>query len=458
MEAEFMRVPSSIRSLEPLTPRGYTLFLFLIFFFFISVNLTDIVFSVLSFSLIPCLVGVVTAVMLQKRMLRKRLQLTFHGILPEGGYEAPSTGSQVVGNQRSGIQAQVPVRYLIRTKGKWILPLFRLDLNPHFRHPLPNSKPISLSSVSSGELVVHFPVTFPHRGEWTLSLFECRIYDVFGLTSASWNVLPIAPASSMVIPQQGFYAELPTLSSESQDGDQTPDPVLRHGEPFDLKTYHPSDGLKRIVWKVFARTGQLISRYPETATTPEGRLFIYTVANRREDYVCDAAVRYMERLEESDLHVEMACNGSSDFPPASSSHEALQLFLKTVWASDSTTELADLATAIGKWSAYGGAIDHLVLCASKERAESPDGMRMLISLGQLCRSHSIRPSFFILEKNSVAAHEWVRLPHRHQEPQKTSLLARWFLPRATNGLRQTSRTTRELFLHGAREGWEIYEA
>jgi len=96
---------------------------------------------------------------------------------------------------------------------------------------------------------------------------------------------------------------VPVLTSSYRAGDLISDANERRGDPFDLKPYHPSDGIKKILWKVYAKTGELISRHPEQSMTPEGQVFIFSVNNVEDDHVCGAALDYTKKLEDLSLDV-----------------------------------------------------------------------------------------------------------------------------------------------------------
>jgi len=85
---------------------------------------------------------------------------------------------------------------------------------------------------------------------------------------------------------------------------------LRSGEPFDIKPYEKSDGVRRILWKTYARTKELYVRRPELAVIPEGEVAIFLIAKKEDDYVASAVLRQVQYLNQQDLVVCFGADGS----------------------------------------------------------------------------------------------------------------------------------------------------
>lgn len=190
-----------------------------------------------------------------------------------------------------------------------------------------------------------FNLSFPHRGNWSVESVKFKLTDRFGITQKSWLIsesrrdnrnnmsLTVNPANP---PRES--ANLPIIASRDREGDTLNQSNSRLGEPFDLKRYNPSDGLKKVIWKVFARSGELISRHPESAMTPEGECYIYVIAgpNPLGDQVARGALDYCKSLEEAGVDLRLGCAGSINTDAATSSSEALELIRKSAWISYST--------------------------------------------------------------------------------------------------------------------------
>ena len=67
-----------------------------------------------------------------------------------------------------------------------------------------------------------------------------------------------------------------------------------------------------VLWKTYARSGQLVVRRPEPADVPEGEVAIYVVARKNEDYVVGAFLSYLEELERGNITVIFGTDGLRD--------------------------------------------------------------------------------------------------------------------------------------------------
>ncbi|RMD85406.1 MAG: DUF58 domain-containing protein [Candidatus Dadabacteria bacterium] len=107
---------------------------------------------------------------------------------------------------------------------------------------------------------------------------------------------------------------------------------LRTGDPFDLKPYHPSDGMRKILWKIYAKTGELISRHPEKSMTPEGKVALYAIADRSGDPLCSIAYQYLKWVEDMEMEIYALPIGGSKVAHSADGfmHEAIS----SVWDAD----------------------------------------------------------------------------------------------------------------------------
>lgn len=140
---------------------------------------------------------------------------------------------------------------------------------------------------------------FPHRGIYHTAGYEIELRDILGLTSRSW--LHEAPGQYKVYAPNADIAPLPIMAASSQLGDTQTAQNNKSGDLFNLRAYQPGDSLKRILWKVYARSGELIVREPEPAIVPEGEVALYVLAQKREDSVVSCALSYMKTLERQNI-------------------------------------------------------------------------------------------------------------------------------------------------------------
>ncbi|OVE80459.1 hypothetical protein BVY02_00005 [bacterium J17] len=170
------------------------------------------------------------------------------------------------------------------------------------RHFYNGAEPINRTRYLSGEVV------FPHRGLWELDGFLLSLKDALGLCSYDWAYQTKSSIEVFAPPVE--IDPLPVMASSAKSGDQLSLSRERSGDLFDLKQYDPSDGTKRILWKAFARSRQLVVRRPEPAVMPEGELAIYLVADRFQDFIAAAVQSYIKQLLANDIAVLFGTDGA----------------------------------------------------------------------------------------------------------------------------------------------------
>lgn len=245
-------------------------------------------------------------------------------------------------------------------------------------------------------------ITLPHRGNWRINGIRCSIRDVTGFCAITWTV-PIEK-TCCVTPKQQLLPAYPIVSSSQRAGDSAPDIRRRVGDPYDLKQYHPSDGVKKIVWKVFAKTGELISRHPEPCMTPEGFVGLYVAARQEDDGICAIALEYIKSLEKLGIDFCVACDGLCDLPIALDVSSSRDLLIDTVWnCSRQTNSKADLQRLLDACSEYTttGTIETLVLFISGDRLEDSDEAAAMNAIGSWLEQKGIRPVFLLTEPSTT---------------------------------------------------------
>lgn len=102
------------------------------------------------------------------------------------------------------------------------------------------------------------------------------IEDGFGL--ARLVLHRTQPCPLTVLPWTGALHRAPLLQSLAS-GDVLPHPRgAPIGDPVDMRRYAPGDPLKLAMWKVYARTRQLMVRTPERAIAPSTQVAAYLLA------------------------------------------------------------------------------------------------------------------------------------------------------------------------------------
>ena len=304
----------------PLTGRGWILLVGIIFLLLGPVTRSaDIISAAFAWSALAVLVVLVISRTYQSVLLRRSLALTIHSpqdpqlgaelgeviYLYSSGIEAPefhSSPSDALTNSQAAealrhqkvVLASRAVQLVVRTTPLRVLPLFQLllqiDLTCGSRLILRHT----LSGSALEQRTSQLPVTCPHRGGYRIVRCSWLLTDLFGLTAARSQLQLLAGSTEItVLPPPFSCEELPLVSSSTREGDLSVDLRHRRGDPYDLKQYHPSDGLRRVAWKIFARTEKLVARHPEPAADPGGRCAVLCLASKEEDEVASICAHYL---------------------------------------------------------------------------------------------------------------------------------------------------------------------
>lgn len=249
---------------------------------------------------------------------------------------------------------------------------------------------------------IPFEITAPHRGNWEIGSIKCSIGDLTGFITYNWEVR--VESSITVAPAAHPETLLPLISSTQRAGDTLNDTVHRLGDPFDIKPYHPSDGVKKIIWKAFAKSGELLSRHPEASMTPEGFVAIFVLAKPEDDLICAKALSYVESLKELNLDLALCCEGQKNRPVGHNYESSCELLIDSCWdsaASDMNSIQADLQLLFDTCSSYGVAADLrkiAVFCEGSRLAQRDDSKVVEAVISWFDRNQ-IEPVFFLTDPN-----------------------------------------------------------
>lgn len=279
---------------QPFTLLGFTLLLLSIcLLYYIGFPLSDLTVRIVG--LCFCLLVVISALLvgLGRIFLRKI------------AIDIPPIGCDYVSGE--------PVRLFMSITNCVLLPLLTLEIYPIFRQKGQNHKPrcsglIVVSNCSpSQSLQTYIDISFPHRGVWEISSFQLRLCDKFELIAIVWS---FSKNISIEISAPVIHINpLPVFTSSSRDGELLGKLPNDKGELFNLKPYDVSYGTARILWKIFARTGELVVRAPEPASFPEGRVAIYLIAERDQDYVVACFQDYLRVILEKETSIVFGTDG-----------------------------------------------------------------------------------------------------------------------------------------------------
>lgn len=223
------------------------------------------------------------------------------------------------------------------------------------------------------------------------------IEDGFGLAKI---VLRRKEAQNIrVLPWTGELESSPMLRSLT-GGDDLPHPYGKlTGDRVDMRQYVPGDPLRLALWKLYARTGQLMVRTPERAIAPSVRIVAY-LPSARGDEPAAAAARVAVQAgllgEGWIFSADGANHPASDIDGAlsliSASRKAretdrgdaagLGLFLETVTQNDPVRIILFVPAVPGPWldravaasKKYGAAVSVLIVT---DGVREPEGQATL---------------------------------------------------------------------------------
>ncbi|MFM1848044.1 MAG: hypothetical protein RL417_1518, partial [Pseudomonadota bacterium] len=429
---------------SPITLRGGALGAFGVYLLLGPVaRETDIVAAVFAATILFLVITALTLTIASGARIRREFlpALSF----PEGDEESPGD---------SGVYSGREVGCLLKVPPISIWPLYVLSVRLEFEEPGLNLSVHRMTGSFSGNSFLPQPITFPHRGRWRLRAIDCVFGDQFGLTQLRWqHTVPSLGGTITVRPPRPHGSVLPVITSCQRSGDLVTDLHDRRGDLFDLKPYHPADGMRRIVWKIFARRGELVSRQPEASMTPEGRAILYVLARSNEDLICGALLRYLQSLEDLGIEIFLGCEGMGSHPPARSVMLSERLLIEAVWnanrASPGSIE-AEVEGLLGSVRGVLGtqtSLDRILVFCSAERLEWSTQSAFAVALGQNFQGKNIKPVFFIFEpadySRSTGTSQYPLLKYFVSERDRT--------PAPT---RQTA-TYKRFLAAASSAGWEV---
>lgn len=138
-----------------------------------------------------------------------------------------------------------------------------------------------------GSKMIEF-VRFFERGRYGEIERRWDVVDVFGLTKISLHTKPFAISFS-VLPAPMTLTENLVLQAMLA-GDEQPHPLgVEAGDRVDIRRYDPTDPARFIHWKLYARTGKLMTRVPERALAPARRTLAFFVAGEHDEATASLA-------------------------------------------------------------------------------------------------------------------------------------------------------------------------
>jgi hypothetical protein len=396
-----LRPTTAFRGFPRLSFRGAAALGFTLYLFLLPVAQSqDILAAIIAFSLTGLLLMLLISAGIIQRILRKRLDLSGH---------SHHHGSLDDVNETGAVAARW-IEKNLSMRGLFLPALFRIEVSPFFEQPGVEYTELHLSGMLDYRdptgAVKNFrsALRFPHRGTWKDLGFRIRLSDHFDLCQAIWTISPESPISLPISPARYAIPNLPFLASFENPGDLQIAQSEPLGDPFDLKAYHPSDGAKKIHWKIFARRRELVSRHPERTMTPEGLALLFCFTDRQDDAVCRVAEQFAQQLRSEDIHYLFGCEGMSGQALAANAESMNDLFLGAVWNCPMPDEgMADIQDTLEQASrALGKPANSICIFVSEERLchSSTFGERMTRLFEHLQHS-GCRPQIFLVRSNTL---------------------------------------------------------
>ena len=116
-----------------------------------------------------------------------------------------------------------------------------------------------------------------------------EISDAFGLAKVALRATEERAVRSL--PSVGALKQMSVVRSIAS-GEDMPFPGGQpEGERADLRRYVPGDPVRFVLWKVFAKSRQLVVRTPEQAISPARQTYAYVVAAEADEPAAGTARR-----------------------------------------------------------------------------------------------------------------------------------------------------------------------
>ncbi len=377
-----LRVPL-LFTLRGLILLGLVLYLFL----GPASNENDIIASVLAFSIAAVLTLLPALTVAQAIRLRRLLQFSLHP--PELNSETLVSGANLA--------------FLLQAEPVSLLPFFSLKLQIVFRTAGVTNTEHVFSGTTPLQRKLPHKIFFPHRGVWNIDHFYISVQDQLGLSSLAWIAPARDPKSFRIFPVAQTAPQLPTLSSSERPGDVLTDTRQRLGDPFDLKRYHPADGIRKVAWKIFARTGELITRHPEASMTPEGVVAIYVVARQNDDNIAAVAADHAQHIQNLGLELLASCDGNIGLPVAHTPSDLRNLLVDCAWesataCSDSFSKFLDDTQAF-----LGQArLSRVLILVGEHALESEQALQHCRNIGDRLEQIGAQPTFAFVTDQRAA--------------------------------------------------------
>ncbi|MBM4359013.1 MAG: DUF58 domain-containing protein [Deltaproteobacteria bacterium] len=125
------------------------------------------------------------------------------------------------------------------------------------------------------------------RAEATSIVRRYEIGDAFGLARIAFEVREVCDVA--LLPSVGALRQMQVIHGLASGSDRSDVAGKAEGDPFDTRRYAPGDPIRFVLWKVYAKSRQLIVRTPERATSPVDQTVAYLVTGKGDEPAAGAA-------------------------------------------------------------------------------------------------------------------------------------------------------------------------
>ena len=248
---------------------------------------------------------------------------------------------KVGGGDKLGMECGFSTRSGFSVSTLWFIPFVKLGwswLNP-----------VAVVELKKHNRRFHEVVTPTRRGLCDEVVRKVDIGDAFGLTKISFRMRE--ERDVRFYPSVGNLRKMDVVRSIAS-GEDMPHPGGQpEGERADLRRYNPGDPVRFILWKVFAKTREIVIRTPERAIAPARQTCAYLVAGAGAAAAARAA-REAEEARSRGTHWVLGADRPAQ--PAKHKIKALEVLARSGNCDDEQAG-AGLSRFLQKHAATGGA-------------------------------------------------------------------------------------------------------
>lgn len=202
---------------------------------------------------------------------------------------------------------------------------------------------------------LHEEITPARRGLYDEIVRRVEVSDAFGLMRVAFKVAE--RRSLRLAPSMGSLKQMHVVRSIS-GGDNISHPAgPPEGERADMRHYAPGDPIKFVLWKVFARSRQLVVRTPERAISPVRQTVAYLVAGDGDEPAAGAA---RVAVDSGALGSEWVLGADGNEGLAKSAPQAMELLAKSAHATPEQ-QGAGLGRFLNSATPGGGSVGRAVV-------------------------------------------------------------------------------------------------